>query len=382
MSVVRKKRRWVLLGGAFGAGLAAVVVSAVSFLATAGVAATTVKPEVTVQPTISGTPQEGKTLTGDRGDWSNSPSDFDYSWLRCNKNGGSCSTIDGEHSREYTLRSVDVGNTLRFRVRATNADGTTDATTVPTAVIVSATANQPVNTSPPTITGTPQQGKVLTGARGNWSNNPSDYNYYWLRCDRNGGSCATIGGAGGATKYTLTSADVGNSVRFRVQAKNADGATMATSVPTAVIQKVATTPPPPQRTTNGCPAEGGPDQVSGISQPARLLVDTLQASPRTVTDDTGTLVVRFHVTSSCGGPVQGALVYATATPYNQFAIPAEQPTNSNGWAELRFRRMAGFPVSNKQQLIAMFVRARKPNDNLLGGISTRRLVSVHVDLNR
>jgi hypothetical protein len=29
----------------------------------------------------------------------------------------------------------------------------------------------------------------------------------------------------------------------------------------------------------------------------------------------------------------------------------------------------------------MFVRARKPGGNLLGGISTRRLVSIHVDLN-
>jgi hypothetical protein len=381
MSGPRTRRRRLLAGGAFGAGLAAVVVSSVVLFAGPGMAATTVKPEVTTQPTISGTPQEGKTLTGDRGDWSNSPSDFTYDWLRCNKNGGGCSAIDGEHSREYKLRSNDVGNTLRFRVHAENADGTTDATTVPTAVIVGATANQPVSTSPPTISGTPQQGQALTGSRGSWSNSPSDYNYYWLRCDKNGGSCATIAGAGGSTKYTLTSADVGNTVRFRVQAKNNDGTTVATSVPTAVIQKTATAPPPPPRRTNGCPAEGNFDKVAEISAPARLLVDTLQASPRTATADTDTLVVRFHVTSSCGDPVQGALVYATATPYNQFAIPAEQPTGSNGWAELRFHRLSGFPVSSKQQLIAMFVRARKPGDNVLGGISTRRLVSVHVDLN-
>jgi hypothetical protein len=370
----------LLLGGAFGAGLATVVVTAVAFFASAGLAATTADPENTTPPTISGTPQEGKTLTGDRGDWSNSPADFDYFWLRCNKNGGSCSTIGGEHSRDYTLRSSDVDHTIRFRVRARNADGTTDVTSVPTAIIVSSTANQPVNTTPPAISGTPQQGKVLTGSRGTWSNSPTDYNYYWLRCDKNGGSCATIGGAGGSTRYTLTSADVGNTIRFRVQAKNSSGTTIATSIPTAVVQKATPAPPPPA--ANGCPAGGNPDQVSAISPPARLLVDTLQANPRTVTRGTGTLVVRFHVTSSCGGPVQGALVYATATPYNQFSIPAEQPTNSSGWAELRFHRMSGFPVSSKQQLIAMFVRARKPTDSLLGGISTRRLVSIHVDLNR
>ena len=115
-------------------------------------------------------------------------------------------------------------------------------------------------------------------------------------------------------------------------------------------------PAPPPPAANGCPAGGNPDQVSAISPPARLLVDTLQANPRTVTRETGTLVVRFHVTSSCGGPVQGALVYATATPYNQFSIPAEQLTGSDGWAELRFRRLSGFPVSSKQQLIAMSSR--------------------------
>jgi hypothetical protein len=120
----------------------------------------------------------------------------------------------------------------------------------------------------------------------------------------------------------LKSVDVGNTLRFRVVAKNADGQTTADSAPTEVIQKAATstttttTTPTPSRGT-GCPSGGNPDQVASIAPPARLLVDSLQSSPQ---------VVRFHVTSSCGGPVQGALVYATATPYNQFSIPPESPT--------------------------------------------------------
>ena len=91
--------------------------------------------------------------------------------------------------------------------------------------------------------------------------------------------------------------------------------------------------------------------------------------------------MRYHV-SACGGrSVQGALVYVTATPYNQLSTPGEQPTGSNGFAELSFHTLSGFPVSQKQQLLAMFVRARKPSENLLGGISTRRLFSIPVSLN-
>ena len=89
--------------------------------------------------------------------------------------------------------------------------------------------------------------------------------------------------------------------------------------------------------------------------------------------------MRFHV-SACGGSVEGALVYATAVPDGQFAVPNEQPTGSDGWATLQFSApMAGYPASSKQQaLLVMFARARKAGENILGGISTRRLVSFHV----
>ena len=68
----------------------------------------------------------------------------------------------------------------------------------------------------------------------------------------------------------------------------------------------------------------------------------------------------------------------TAVPYGQFANANEQTTGSDGWATLQFSALAGYPVSKNQQLLVMFVRARKAGESLLGGISTRRLVSFHV----
>jgi hypothetical protein len=120
--------------------------------------------------------------------------------------------------------------------------------------------------------------------------------------------------------------------------------------------------------------------MSDLSQPARLLIDQQQTDPAVVVRGTNQLIVRYHV-SACGGrSVQGAMVYATAVPFNQRSIPAEQSTNRDGYAELDFHMLAGSPVNSKQQLIAIFARARKPGENLLGGVSTRRLFSVPVNL--
>lgn len=237
---------------------------------------------------------------------------------------------------------------------------------------------KPNNTSPPTIDGTAQEGSTLTADNGKWKNGPTDYNYYWRRCDKSGGKCSNISGAN-SLKYTLATADVGNTLRIQVDAKNNDGTTSATSVPTAVV--VAAAKPVPPAPATGCPAGTGTMQASDISPPARLLIDQQQSNPTVVVRGTRQLTLRYHV-SACGGrSVQGAMVYATAVPFNQLTIPAEQTTGSDGWVQLDFRMLSGSPVSAKQQLIALFTRARKSGDSLLGGISTRRLFSVPVRLN-
>jgi len=98
-----------------------------------------------------------------------------------------------------------------------------------------AATTKPQNTVRPTISGVAKQGDVLTADPGTWSGTqPIACTYQWRRCDTSGANCANIIGATSKT-YTLTSVDVGNRLRVRVRAANSAGASIATSLPTAVV---------------------------------------------------------------------------------------------------------------------------------------------------
>ena len=146
------------------------------------------------------------------------------------------------------------------------------------------------------------------------------------------------------------------------------------SVPTAVV-RVAPAPAP-----TGCNGNA-PIPIANVSLPERLLIDGQAISPGVVGRSTTTISMRFRVTCK-GKPVQGALLYADVVPFNQFSTPAEQPTGADGFATLTMNRAAGYPASNNQQLLTVFARARKAGEDILGGVSTRRLVSFPVDLRR
>ena len=106
----------------------------------------------------------------------------------------------------------------------------------------STTPTPPVNTSPPIISGTPQDGQTLTASTGSWSGTqPITYGYQWQRCDSGGANCVAIAGATGPT-YLATSADVGRTLRVVVTATNSAGSAGATSAATTVVQATSTQP--------------------------------------------------------------------------------------------------------------------------------------------
>ena len=211
-------------------------------LALAGVAAGTVSaagtpPSNTSPPTISGHPVQGHLLSAAPGAWSGTPPiRFAYQWQRCDQAGANCNSILTATTQSYRLAAADVGHTIRVFVTATNASGTGTAVSAPTAVIASGV---PVNTSPPTISGTARQGQTLTANAGAWSGvHPITFVFRWHRCDASGAGCVHIEGATGQT-YLLTAADAGHTVRVAVTARNTFGTGLARSAATAVVAAAA-----------------------------------------------------------------------------------------------------------------------------------------------
>ena len=230
------------------------------------VGASSAKPVNTSLPTISGTAEQQQVLTADPGAWSGTgPFSYEYQWRRCDSAGSNCSNIKEATATTYAVAAADVGHTLRVRVTATGSSGRGTATSAPTAV-VPASASAPVNASPPTISGTPQEGQALLAQPGSWSGTePISYAYQWQRCGAVGG-CGDILAATEGT-YTPTSLDVGFALRVRVTATNVVGSAEASSAQTAVVVEAG----------GSAPANSSPPAIAGAAQAGQ----TLTADPGT-----------------------------------------------------------------------------------------------------
>ena len=88
-------------------------------------------PSNSVAPALSGTAQEGQTLTCSTGTWSGSPT-YTYQWKRDGSN------ITSATNSTYTLVTADVGTSIKCTVTATNFSGSADAdsnTVTPTSAV-------------------------------------------------------------------------------------------------------------------------------------------------------------------------------------------------------------------------------------------------------
>jgi hypothetical protein len=129
---------------------------------------------------------------------------------------------------------------------------------------------------------------------------------------------------------------------------------------------------------NGCPnnksAKTAP--IADIKPPARLQIVDFDVLSGPINASTESFTLKVRVGSTCSVNIKGASVYVTAVPYNQFSIPDEELTGDEGTATLVFRRDANFPASDKQGQLTLFIRATKPGEDPLAGVSTRRLVGI------
>ena len=316
------------------------------------------EPESTSPPAISGTAKSGSTLSTSTGGWRNNPTSFDYEWRRCDAAGNNCRNV-GPNRNTYLLTGADVGATMRARVRARNQFGSNPATSAPTAVVAPG-GPVPGNTAPPIIGGLARDGQLLVSSTGTWTNNPNHYDFQWLRCDSAGNNCGNFGGD--SSTQRLSSSEVGHRIRVDCHGEEPvrDGKRDLGSDGDRHLPRGRRGDDPGRA---GLPAESARDHRRPVrpaegSRPAQAFIG------------------RFRVSDARGNLVRGALVYAIGLPYGWVRPAPEVVTGNDGWATIQFFPTRLMPL-HKAALV-FFVRARKPGENLLAGVSTRRLVQVGI----
>ena len=225
----------------------------------------------------------------------------------------------------------------------------------------------PRNTALPTIAGSAIRGGTLTASPGTWTADPAPtFTYRWQRCNLNGLGCLNLAGQTAQT-YTVRQADVGRRLRVVVTARNSVGAAAARSEATAVVTTapVGSTP---------LPGGGTSIPVTSVAPPQRLIISRVEFTPNPVRSRTTPVSIRVLVTDTRGYVVRDALVFVRSTPLVT-TTPAEGTTGADGWATFSVQPTSAFPLRRGYN-VQFFVRARKAGENVLAGVSTRRLVQV------
>ena len=105
-------------------------------------------------PAIQGTPQAGEVLVATVGSWTNTPTSYRVQWQQELAPDAWYDVLDGD---EFPVGLADVGTRLRAVVTASNADGSTLATSAPTATVTAppalgSTDGTPTPDPSPTVT--------------------------------------------------------------------------------------------------------------------------------------------------------------------------------------------------------------------------------------
>jgi hypothetical protein len=166
-------------------------------------------PVNTVAPNVTGLQYIGDLLTTTNGTWSGTPTSFSYQWKRG-------ATNIGTNANTYTIVTADAGTNITCVVTATNATGSTPATSN---VLETYPLAAPTNITPPSIDAitTWMVGMTIEFTGNEWSGNPfPTLTYQWQRTGGN------ISGATSAT-YDLTGDDEGYMVGVKCTATNTQG---------------------------------------------------------------------------------------------------------------------------------------------------------------
>ncbi len=189
-------------------------------------------PSNTALPVVSGKAVDGQLLETTNGTWSGStPITYTYQWQACNRQGKECENLPSATESSYRVTSADVEGTVRAVVTATNSYGSASAASVVTAEVAS---GPPVAVEAPAISGGAWEGETLSASGEGWAGSNVTAGYQWRRCNSSGAECSDIAGAT-EREYTLSSADVGHTLRVRVGAGGSAGSLVALSAPSLAV---------------------------------------------------------------------------------------------------------------------------------------------------
>ena len=203
-------------------------------------------PSTTTAPLVATVVQQGRKLVGATGTWFGAGAiRYAYQWSRCDAAGAHCQAIRGATAASYTPVAKDVGATLGFSVRGTDATGARTAYASLVGPVAGADAGL-ASAGQPTVAGNPTQGQTLQVSPGAWTLPTGAFAYRWLRCNENGRACAAIAGATAAA-YIPAAEDVGHALVAVVRATVGEATQDAVSAATRPIVSApgpASTSPP------------------------------------------------------------------------------------------------------------------------------------------